>query len=175
MSASFRELYESDLTRYGAPVRGWKRRFHYLLRRQQTCGNRVFLRLLRFLYRRVCGKHGIEIPPESVSGKGLYLGHPFGITVNAGAVLGSNVNLHKGVTIGQENRGPRKGAPVIGSSVWIGVNAVIVGNVRIGDDVMIAPGAFVNRDVPSHSVAVGNPCRVTPRENAVEGYLGNTV
>ena len=69
-----------------------------------------------------------------------------------------NCNIHKSVTIKQENRGKRKGVPTIGNEVWIGVNATIVGKVTIGDDVLIAPTAFVNCDIPSRSVTFGNPC-----------------
>ena len=47
--------------------------------------------------------------------------------------------------------------PTIGNEVWIGVNATIVGKVSIGDDVLIAPNTFVNRDIHSHSVVFGNP------------------
>ena len=95
--------------------------------------------------------------------------------MNASSVLGDNVNIHKGVTIGQENRGSRKGSPVIGSRVWIGVNAAIVGNITIGDDVLIAPNAYVNCDVPPHCVVIGNPCRIIARENATENYINHVV
>ena len=108
-------------------------------------------------------------------GPGLYLGHAFNITVNEASVIGANCNLHKGVTIGQENRGKRKGAPVLGDCVWVGVNATIVGAITVGDDVLIAPGAYVNCDIPSHSIVVGNPCRVIHRENATEGYVNRKV
>lgn len=81
------------------------------------------------------------------------------------------MNIHKGVTIGQENRGRRKGTPVIGNNVWIGVNATVVGKIKIGDDVMIAPNSLVNCDVPSHSLVIGNPCIIKHRDNATEGYL----
>ena len=64
-------------------------------------------------------------------GGGLYIGHPYNITINSEVVIGENVNIHKGVTIGQENRGKRKGCPVIGNKVWIGVNATIVGAVMV--------------------------------------------
>ena len=85
------------------------------------------------------------------------------------------MNIATGVTIGQENRGTRKGTPVIGNSVWVGTNAVIVGNINIGDDVLIAPLSFVNFDVPSHSVVIGNPARVIHKDNATEGYIEKTV
>lgn len=48
-----------------------------------------------------------------------FYGHAFGITINEQAVIGKNCNIHKGATIGQENRGKRKGAPTIGDNVWI--------------------------------------------------------
>lgn len=108
-------------------------------------------------------------------GPGLYIGHPYGITINPQAVLGKNVNIHKGVTIGQENRGSRKGAPTIGDDVWIGVNSTIVGKIVIGNDVLIAPNSYVNRDIPSHSVVFGNPCVIKFRENATEGYINHRI
>lgn len=86
----------------------------------------------------------------------MYFGHAYCITINPKAVLGKNINLHKGVTIGQENRGKRKGTPVIGDNVWIGVNATIVGAIKIGNDVLIAPNTYVNCDVPDHSIVFGN-------------------
>ncbi len=115
----------------------------------------------------------MEIPSSVKMGKGLYLGHPFCITVNSEAIIGENCNIHKGVTIGQENRGIRKGVPIIGDKVWIGTNSVVVGKIRVGDDVLIAPNSYVNRDIPDHSVVFGNPCIVKDRENATENYINN--
>ncbi len=129
----------------------------------------------RWRFARYKRKNLIELYYKTDIGEGLYFGHPYNITVNANAVIGKNCNIHKGVTIGQENRGARKGTPTIGNRVWIGVNATVVGKITIGDDVMIAPNSFVNCDVPSHSIVVGNPCVITPRENATEGYINHTV
>lgn len=106
-------------------------------------------------------------------GGGLYIGHPFGITINPNVIIGSNCNIHKGVTIGQENRGLRKGCPRIENKVWIGINSTIVGNINIGEDVLIAPNSFVNFDVPPHSIVIGNPGKVIHKENATEGYINN--
>lgn len=107
-------------------------------------------------------------------GKGLYLGHAYNITINPNAGIGEWCNIHKGVTIGQQNRGKLKGAPKIGDMVWIGVNATIVGKIEIGDDVLIAPNAYVNCDVPSHSIVIGNPCVIHHRDKATEGYINET-
>lgn len=131
---------------------------------------RIFYRVL---YHVLAGKNHIEISPETKIGGGLYIGHPFCITINSKAIIGRNCNIHKGVTIGQENRGARKGTPVIGNEVWIGINATIVGAVKIGNDVMIAPNSFVNFDVPDHSIVFGNPAVIKHRDNATEGYINN--
>lgn len=106
---------------------------------------------------------------------GFYIGHCGRIIINPRTVLGKNINIATGVTIGQENRGKRKGCPIIGDNVWIGTNAVIVGNITIGTDVLIAPLAYVNFDVPDHSIVIGNPAKIIHRENATEGYINRTV
>lgn len=121
---------------------------------------------------RLSRKYGLEISPRATIGAGLYLGHPYNITVAEGVQLGANVSLHKGCTIGRENRGKRAGVPVIGNRVYVGIGAVVVGHITIGDDVMIAPNSFVNFDVPAHSVVIGNPAVIHPRDNATEKYIG---
>lgn len=131
--------------------------------------------LLRLFYRvmlnRMMLRYGLEIPWNLKVGKGFYLGHAYNITINPNTEIGEWCSLHKGVTIGQQNRGKHRGAPKIGNRVWIGVNATIVGKIEIGDDVMIAPNAYVNSDVPSHSIVIGNPCEIHHRDNATEGYI----
>ena len=101
----------------------------------------------------------------------MYLGHPYNITVGSGVVIGDYCSLHKGCTIGSENRGKRCGAPVLGDRVYVGINATIIGNIKIGNDVMIAPNSLVNFDVPDHSAVLGNPGTIHHKENATEGYI----
>ena len=115
-------------------------------------------------------KYGLEILARDI-GEGLYIGHAHNINVHPQATIGKNCNLNKGCTIGRENRGKRNGVPTIGNDVWVGSNAVVVGKIVIGDDVLIAPNAYVNFDVPSHSIVVGNPGRIISRDNATEGYI----
>lgn len=69
-------------------------------------------------------------------------------------------------------RGKREGVPIIGNRVSVGANAVIVGKITIGDDVLIAPNSFVNFDVPSHSIVLGNPGKIHHRDWATEGHIG---
>ena len=124
---------------------------------------------------RLSKKYGYQIPYSANIGKGLYIGHRGTIIVNWKARIGDNVNLASGVTIGQTNRGKSRGVPCIGNNVWIGTNAVIVGGICIGDDVLVAPGAYVNFDVPSHSVVIGNPGTIHHRDNATADYIENVV
>jgi len=135
---------------------------------------------LRGIYYRIKLQHlseksGIQLPTKATIGKGLFIAHFGSIIVNPDAVLGCNVNIAPGVVIGKTNRGEHKGVPVIGNDVWLGANAVIVGNVTIGDDVMIAPNAYVNMDVSSHSIVIGNPAVIHARENATEGYINRRI
>ncbi|MDD3415809.1 MAG: serine acetyltransferase [Lachnospiraceae bacterium] len=116
-------------------------------------------------------KYGLEISTNAEIGYGLYLGHPYNITVGGGVKIGDNVNLHKGCTIGRENRGKRIGVPTLGNCVSVGINSSIIGNVNIGNDVMIAPNSFVNFDVPDHSIVIGNPGVVHRKENATADYV----
>lgn len=120
---------------------------------------------------RISKKYGIESSTSAKIGRGLYLGHPYNITVAGEAELGNNVNLHKGCTIGRENRGKRVGAPKIGNNVYIGINAVVVGNIRVGNDVLIAPNSYVNFDIPDHSIVIGNPAVVHIKEGATKDYV----
>ena len=103
------------------------------------------------------------------------IGHLGRVIIHPDAKLGKNINIGTGVTIGMENRGKRKGAPEISDNCWIGTNAVIVGNIKIGSDVLIAPLTYVNFDVPDHSVVIGNPGRIIPKENATQDYVCNRV
>jgi serine O-acetyltransferase len=129
-------------------------------------------KLIRLILLKYSHKYGLEISPEATIGECLYLGHPYNITVGADAKLGHHVSLHKGVTIGRENRGNRMGSPTLGNYVWVGMNATIVGNIKIGNDVLIAPNSFVNINVPDHSIVIGNPAVIHYREGAVEKYIG---
>ena len=128
------------------------------------------LHFFRFLMAEGNRKYGLRLESFSI-GKGLYLGHPYNIFVCQNAVLGADCNLNKGASIRTKEPGD---IPKLGDRVWVGVNAVIEGNITIGDNVLIAPNVYVNRDVPSDSIVIGNPCQVfTGRPDATEGYIHN--
>ena len=131
--------------------------------------------LLKHIFWHMSRKYGLELGDGSNVSPGVYLGHAYSITVNPRAIIGPNCSLHKGCTIGQENRGDRKGAPHLMSRVWVGSNATVVGKIVIGEDVLIAPGAYVNVNVPAHSIVIGNPCVIKHCDNATEGYIANAI
>ena len=164
-------IYKTDHQRNNGG--GYSLRFLRVLRTAQSSNNKIVKLICKVLLKHYRERYGLEILPKTQIGKGLYLGHAFNITINPNAVIGENCNIHKGVVIGQSNRGNKKGAPIIGNKVWIGINAAIVGKITIGDDVLIAPNSYVNVDVPSHSVVFGNPCVIKHRYNATEGYINN--
>lgn len=148
-------------------------KFLYFSRKTQKQKN-VFLNffnrtLLKIFYSQ------IQIPTGTNIKSGLYLGHHGTVIINPKTIIGKNCNIATGVTIGQENRGARKGCPSIGDNVWIGANSVIVGKITIGNDVLIAPLTFVNFDVPSHAIVIGNPARIIKKTNATKGYINKCI
>lgn len=129
--------------------------------------NRVLLHHYRF-------KYGFDISPTTSIGPGLYIGHFGGVVISPYAVLGANINIAQGVTIGAASRGPRTGSPTLEDRVWVGANAIIVGKVTIGREALIAPGAYVNFDVPAHSVVLGNPGQIVSNSGS-RGYVNRTI
>ena len=158
----FQELYSADLAAYpDGKIPGWNRRFHYYLRKLQTCGSPLLKKWYHLCFRLVSDRHRMEISHGAAIGKGFCLADPFTVTVNSNAVIGDYVTFGKNVTIGKQNRGELQGAPVVGDHVVIGDNAVVVGRIRIGDHAVIAPNAYVNRDVPESIRVSGNPAVIT--------------
>lgn len=148
----------------------------YILRKCQQYGSSSIKgKFWRFVLRHHQIKYGFQIYPETEIGEGLYLGHWGTLVINPNAKIGKNCNIAQGVTIGQQNRGKNAGYPTIGNQVWIGPNAVIVGGITIGNNVLVAPNSYVNFDVPSDSIVVGNPAKIYPSETATEGYINNKI
>lgn len=106
-------------------------RYLHLIRRKKSKIRTLFAM-------KAARKYGLEILSDDI-GPGLYLGHAHNINVSPLAKIGKNCNLNKGCTIGRENRGKRIGAPTLEDNVWVGSNSMVVGNVHIGSDVLIAP------------------------------------
>jgi len=172
--ARYRDEVRSNQLRYALQLPGF--RYTYILRKASFSKKKSISGLFyRLLLRMHSLKYGFQINPSTKIGKGLYIGHRGTIIVNSLSVIGACCNLSPGVTIGQTNRGSKKGVPVLGDRVWVGTNAVIVGGIKIGDNVLIAPNAYVNIDIPSNSIVIGNPAQIIFKENATENYIDNCI
>lgn len=173
-------LVKSDLYRHGGLkgftgfVRGWFQpgfRYTYIFR-LVSLTHSPFLRFIyRLLKRRYRIRYGFEINSKAKIGEGFYLTDHCGPVHIGEVIIGKNCNISHSVTIGRTFRNGVIGTPTFGDHVWIGPGAVIVGKVTIGSDVMIAPNAYVNIDVPSHSLVMGNPATVIPKENPTKFYI----
>ena len=183
---ALRLLWRADLHRHLGGGAGWRAglrayrlvpgfRFMFWLRlaaMTRASGGlwRIAHLAARWMHRRLRFKFGISIPYQTSIGPGFYIGHFGGIVINEAAIIGRNVNISQGVTIGQSNRGARKGVPVIGEGVYIGPGAVIVGAVKVGRGSAIGANAVVTGDLCENAVAVGSPARVISTEGSV-GYV----
>ena len=103
---------------------------------------------------------GIEIHPSAVIGRGFFIDHGMGVVVGETTVIGNNVTLFQGVTLGGTGKERGKRHPTIEDNVVIGTGAKILGNITIGRDSMIGANAVVVRNVPEHSTVVGVPGRI---------------
>ena len=130
---------------------------------------RQLLRLVGIVWHKVIElTTGIDLPADTTIGRGLYIAHFGGIIVHGRTVMGENCNLSHGVTIGIGGRGEQRGVPVFGDRVFIGPGAVIVGPIRVGNDVVIGANAVVIRDLPDQAVAVGVPPKVVSLEGSAD-------
>ena len=155
--------HDRDLTRRGL----WSIAVHRFGNWRYTIHNPLLRKPFSLLYKILkvlCESlTGIELPCEARVGRRLVIEHGFDIVVSGDAILGDDVVLRNGVTIGLCRRGQR-GSPIIGHRVDIGTGAKLLGAITIGDDVAIGANAVVLIDVPSGHIAVGVPARVRPRK-----------
>lgn len=138
-------------------------RYVYLFRKTQIARN-AFSRLFwHLLLRHWMIKTGIQIPYQTKIAEGFRIVHFGHIVINPSTIIGKNFNISQGVLIGNA-QGKRQGTPIIGDNVQLGANSVVIGGIRIGNDVLVAPGAFVNFDVPDNSIVIGNPGKIIPQD-----------
>lgn len=135
---------------------------------------KILSKLYNSKLKRICNKYLVQIPSQAKIGKGLHISNVGNIVIDPEATIGCNVNISNGVVI-QKSIKDNNGAPTIGNRVWIGANAVIVGKIKIGNNVLIEPNAYVNFDVPNNSVVSGNPGKITYNEKATKEHIKNTV
>jgi serine O-acetyltransferase len=106
----------------------------------------------------------IEIHPGAEIGKRFFIDHGNGVVIGETSIIGDDVLMYQGVTLGGTGKEHGKRHPTIGNNVVIGAGAIILGNIKIGDNSRIGAGAVVTKPVPPNSTVVGNPARVIVRE-----------
>ncbi len=111
---------------------------------------------------------GISIPASAKIGHSFYIGHFGGIIINAKTIIGDDCNISQGVTIGVSGIKDNRGVPVIGNAVYIGANAVVAGNISIGNNVLIGACSLVNQSVVNDAVVVGVPAVVVSNKGSKE-------
>ena len=136
--------------------------------RMHRLANRFYKRKMffaaRWISQRASKKTGIEIHPAVQIGKRFFIDHGTGVVIGETTVIGDDVTVYQGVTLGGTGKDTGKRHPTIGNNVMIGAGAKVLGPLEIGDNTKIASGAVVLHDIPPNSTAVGVPARVVKRE-----------
>jgi serine O-acetyltransferase len=107
---------------------------------------------------------GIEIHPGATIGKDFFIDHGMGVVIGETAIIGDNVLLYQGATLGGTGLVKGKRHPTIGNNVVIGAGAKVLGNITIGDNSYVGANAVVIKDVPANSTVVGVPGRITKQD-----------
>ena len=110
-------------------------------------------------------KYGIDIHPGAQIAGGVFIDHGVGVVIGETTIIGSNVLLYQGVTLGGTGKETGKRHPTIEDNVMISSGAKVLGNITVGHDSKIGAGSVVIRDVPAHSTVVGVPGRVVKQNN----------
>ena len=131
--------------------------------------HKLFLKKHYYRARRISQKTarqtGIEIHPGAQIGKGFFIDHGNGVIIGETAIIGDNVTLYQGVTLGGTGKEQGKRHPTIGNNVMISAGAKILGSFTIGDNSKIGAGSVVLEEVPPNSTVVGVPGHVVKRNN----------
>ncbi|MCU0652029.1 MAG: serine O-acetyltransferase [Candidatus Omnitrophica bacterium] len=123
-----------------------------------------FFFLARYLSQLSRWATGIEIHPGAKIGRSFFIDHGMGVVIGETAIIGDNVLLYQGVSLGGTSLEKGKRHPTIGNNVVIGAGAKVLGNITVGDDSYIGANAVVIQDVPPNSTVVGVPGRITKQD-----------
>ncbi len=120
--------------------------------------------LARLISQRTARRTNIEIHPGATIGRRLFIDHGTGVVIGETAVIGDDVTLYQGVTLGGTGKDIGKRHPTVGSGVMIGAGAKVLGPFSIGNNTKIAAGSLVLHEIPENCTAVGAPARVVKRD-----------
>ena len=136
---------------------------HRLWRAKRRILSRMFSNWARFLT-------GIEIHPGATIGKRFVIDHGMGVVIGETAVIGDDVLMYHGVTLGGKENSAIDRHPIIGSQVVIGAGAKIIGRITIGDNCYIGANTVVTKDIPAGSTVVGEIGKILSKKEAVSGH-----
>jgi serine O-acetyltransferase len=126
---------------------------HFLYKRKR------FL-IARLISEKAKRKTGIEIHPGATIGKNLFIDHGMGVVIGETCIIGDNVTLFHGVTLGGTGKEKGKRHPTIGNNVFIGSGAKILGNITIGNSVKIGANSVILESIPDNVTVVGIPGKI---------------
>jgi len=106
---------------------------------------------------------GVDIHPGAVLGRRLFIDHATGVVIGETAIVGPDVTIYQGVTLGGTGKGHGKRHPTICAGVFIGNNANILGDITVGENSRVGAGSVVLSDVPPNSTVVGVPAHIVYR------------
>ena len=121
--------------------------------------------LARWISQRGARKTGIEIHPGATIGKGLFIDHGSGVIIGETTIIGNNVTLYQGVTLGGTGKEQGKRHPTLEDNVMVSVGAKILGSFTIGENSKIGAGSVVLEEVPPNCTVVGVPGRIVRMDN----------
>lgn len=121
--------------------------------------------LARWISQRAARKTGIEIHPGATIGKGLFVDHGSGVIIGETTVIGDNVTLYQGVTLGGTGKEQGKRHPTLEDNVMVSAGAKILGSFTIGENSKIGAGSVVLEEVPPNCTVVGVPGRIVRMDN----------
>jgi serine O-acetyltransferase len=129
---------------------------HRLWRMKLRLPARMLSQYARFLT-------GVDIHPGALLGRRLFIDHATGVVIGETAIVGSNVTLYQGVTLGGTGKGQGKRHPTLCDGVFVGNNANVLGNITVGANSRVGAGSVVLMDVPPNSTVVGVPAHIVYR------------
>ena len=121
--------------------------------------------LARWISQRAARKTGIEIHPGATIGKGLFIDHGSGVIIGETTIIGDNVTLYQGVTLGGTGKEQGKRHPTLKDNVMVSAGAKVIGSFTIGENSKIGAGSVVLEEVPPNCTVVGVPGRIVKMDN----------
>src|SRR6516225_664767 len=134
----------------------WYRIHHWLWNHSLRFPARALSQFARWI-------SGIEIHPGAVIGRRFFIDHGMGVVIGETAIVGDDVTLYQGVTLGGTGKETGKRHPTLCDNIVVGAGAKILGNITVGENCRIGAGSVVLRDVPADSTVVGVPGHIVLR------------